>query len=394
MKAVFEIPSVLLGLFTIPGTCELSLLTAGAILFRDSPPRASQLPGIFRSIAIVVPAHNEATVIERCIVSLSQCTRPEDVDVRIVVIADNCTDDTSDVASRVGAEVLVRTEPARMGKGFALRFAFESLLREGIDAVLIVDADSTVDANLLTETIRWLDSGADGTQARYLVLNSAETIRTRIMNLALMAFNVVRPRGRARWGLSAGIFGNGFALTRSTLEAVPYCSESIVEDLDYHLQLVRHGRRIAFIDASCVRAEMPAGGVPATSQRSRWDGGTLGLAVRTFPGLVRECCRGNFRLFEPLLQMLLLPLGIHVALLISLAAVPFDFTQWLAIGSLSIVAIHVATAIYVGGGGISEVIALAAAPWYIAWKLAVLPEILKSARRDTKWIRTHRVGEG
>jgi cellulose synthase/poly-beta-1,6-N-acetylglucosamine synthase-like glycosyltransferase len=394
MNAAFEIPATLLALLTVPGTCELSLLTAGALLFRDRPPPAHPWQSPVRSLAIVVPAHNEGTVIERCVVSLFKCTRPENVDVRLIVIADNCSDDTPEISRRVGAEVLVRIEPDRKGKGFALRFAFERLLREGTDAILIVDADSVVDPNLLTETIRWLDSGADGVQARYLVLNSAESIRTRIMNLALMAFNVVRPRGRARLGFSAGIFGNGFALTRSTLEAVPYCAESIVEDLEYHLQLVRHGRRIAFANAACVKAEMPSEGASAASQRSRWDGGPLGLAARVLPGLVSELCRGNSRVIEPILQMLLLPLGFHVALLILLAAIPFAFTRWLAIGSVSIVAAHVGTALYLGGGGTSELIALAAAPWYIAWKLVVLPDILKCTRRDSKWIRTQRVGEG
>jgi hypothetical protein len=393
MDAVFKIPFMLLGLVTVPGTCELMLLTVGAILFRDTPGQTQASENLVRRLAVIVPAHNEAQIIERSILSLFQCKRPEGVDIRTVVVADNCSDNTADAARNVGAEVLIRTEPERVGKGFALRFAFERLLQEGADAVLVIDADSVVEPNLLTETVRWLDAGADGVQARYLVLNSKDSLRTRIMNLALMAFNVVRPRGRARWGLSAGIFGNGFALKRSTLESVPYSVESIVEDLEYHLQLVRQRRRIAFADATCIRAEMPAGGSAVTSQRSRWDGGPLGLAARTLPSLVGEVCSGNLRLIEPLLQMLLLPLGLHVALLVSLAAIPLGSFRLLAIASLAVVTAHVGTAICVGGGGISELIALASAPWYVAWKLTVLPEILKSARRDAKWIRTERAGE-
>jgi cellulose synthase/poly-beta-1,6-N-acetylglucosamine synthase-like glycosyltransferase len=386
----FAIPSVLLGLLTAPGTCELTLLTVGALLPSRRRPRSTDP---IRWLTVVIPAHNEALTINRCLASLANCTRPDSVKVGVLVIADNCSDATADVARGFGAEVMVRTDPVHAGKGFALRCAFQRLLADGVDAMLVVDSDSVAEPNLLTETVKWLDSGADGVQAPYLVLNSTESPRTRIMNLAFMAFNVLRPRGRARLGLSAGILGNGFALRRSTLQAVPYSAESIVEDLEYHLQLVRSGRRIAFADSTCVRADMPTHGAAASTQRSRWEGGRLGVAARTVPTLVREISRGNVRLVEPLLDLLLLPVGFQVLILLVALAIPFGPGRWWALVSLSIICAHVSTAIIIGGGGVSELIALLAAPCYVAWKLAELPNILHSARRDMQWIRTERTGE-
>ena len=122
---------------------------------------------------------------------------------------------------------------------------------------MVVDADSIVDSNFLTESVRLFRAGADGVQARYVVLNSDASPRTRLMNVAFMAFNVLRARGRQRLGLSAGICGNGFGLSRTTLEAVPIQTQSLVEDLDYHLRLVEAGRRIAFADCTRVLGEMP-----------------------------------------------------------------------------------------------------------------------------------------
>ena len=388
---MFQIASVLLGLITAPGTCELGLLTVGAWLFRD---RSQPLGGGVNRLAIVVPAHNEAAVIHRCLASLSSCLRPNAVEIRTIVIADNCSDGTAEIAAHFGTEVLIRTDPVNMGKGFALQYAFQHLLVGAVDAVLVIDADTVAQPNLLIETVRWLDSGADGVQVRYLVLNPTESARTRMMNLALMAFNVLRPRGRAYWGFSAGISGNGFALKLSTLQAVPYRAESIVEDLEYHLILVRNGRRIAFADSTCVRADMPTRGTPASTQRARWEGGRLGLTIRTLPTLIREICRGNYRLIEPVLELLLLPLSFHVMLLILALAIPFEPVRWWALFSFSVVGAHVSTALIVGGGGIDELIALMLAPWYLAWKILQLPDILRSARRDTHWIRTERTGEG
>ena len=388
---LFAVPSILLGLLTAPGTCELTLVTFGALL-----PRKRPLPSRANAIhhlAVVIPAHNEARVIGRCLVSLTSCSMPGSVQTDLLVVADNCSDDTAEIARRFGVRVLVRTDPIRRGKGFALQHAFERLLAESVDAVLVVDADTVVESNLLIEIVGWLNSGADGVQARYLVLNPKASMRTRIMNVALMAFNVLRPRGRERCGLSAGILGNGFALRSSTLEAVAYRAESIVEDLEYHLQLVRSGRRVWFADRTCVRAEMPMRKDTAVTQRARWDGGRLGMAVRTLPRMIHEIAKGNSSLVEPLFELMLLPLAFHTSMLLAALAIPYRLGRWWALTSLSVVVAHVLTALVVGGGGINDVAALAAAPWYVAWKLTVLPDIFRAAQRDARWIRTERTGE-
>jgi len=80
--------------------------------------------------------------------------------------------------------------------------------------VLVIDADSVVDPGLTATVRRRFMAGARALQCRYEVYNSNVNGRTRLMNLAFYAFNVIRPRGRARLGLSAGILGNGFALHR------------------------------------------------------------------------------------------------------------------------------------------------------------------------------------
>jgi hypothetical protein len=87
--------------------------------------------------------------------------------------------------------------------------------------------------------------GADAVQCRYTTLNVDASLRTRLMNVSLMAFNALRPRGRSAMGLSAGILGNGFALSAETLRPVPYTADSVVEDLEYHLLLGRAWPRCA-----------------------------------------------------------------------------------------------------------------------------------------------------
>ncbi|MFZ2061008.1 MAG: glycosyltransferase family 2 protein [Candidatus Binatus sp.] len=381
--------SSILVLLTLPGTIELAMITiAGMLPSRDPLPNA--IASTIGRLAIVIPAHNEATSIVRCVRSVGACMLPDSVETEIVVVADNCTDATADLARGANARVLVRSDSARRGKGFALRFAFETLLDEGFDAVVVVDADSVVDSNLLLEVVRLFRMGADGVQVRYVVLNPDDSTRTRLMNVAFMAFNVLRARGRARMNLSVGIFGNGFGLSRATLKAVPYDSQSLVEDLEYHLRLVQAGKKIVFVDRARVRAEMPTGGRGASTQRARWEGGRLRTALENLPRLLGGVISGKSRLLEPMLELLLLPLAFHITLLGVIALMPFVVARIYALLALALVAFHVVVGILVGGGDWRDFSALLSAPFYVAWKLATLPKTVQSARSVAPWVRTER----
>jgi cellulose synthase/poly-beta-1,6-N-acetylglucosamine synthase-like glycosyltransferase len=390
-------------LMTLPGTIELALLTFAALLAgnherakeneeqqKGQDRRASGHERIKR-LAVVIPAHNEAATITRCLHSLAQCEQPPmPVETSIIVVADNCSDTTAELASNLRARVIERRDSERRGKGFALQFAFGKLLEEGFDAVVVVDADSVVEPNLLKEVVRLLNRGADGVQARYLPLNADNCARARLRNVALSAFNVLRPLGRSRLGLSCGILGNGFALSRATLQAAAYSAYSIVEDLEYHIRLVRAGFKIEFADRTTVRAEMPTGGEAARTQRLRWEGGRMRMIAQNVPALAREAFLGEPRLLEPLLELLLLPLAIHVLLLGCTAVVPFTPARIYAVSALALVAGHASLGIIVAGGGFRDFAAILAVPGYLAWKLLLLPATLRSARPGAEWVKTER----
>jgi cellulose synthase/poly-beta-1,6-N-acetylglucosamine synthase-like glycosyltransferase len=311
----------------------------------------------------------------------------------VVVVADNCTDDTAAVARAAGAFVLERTNALERGKGHALHFAFTHLAPQGYDCVLVVDADSEVAPNFIEEAAGAMRDGAQAVQARYLVRNLQESTRTRLMGLALRAFNVVRPLGREHLGLSVGILGNGFGLRSETLQAVPYLASSVVEDLEYHLSLVRSGRRVAFINTSTVYGEMPVRGKGAETQRSRWEGGRLRMMLQHSPALLLDVLRGRLRCLEPLLELLLLPLAFHVTLLLLAATVPIPIVREAGVAGLAVVLLHLAAAIVVGGGDWRDVTTLAAAPFYVLWKLMLIPATLRNARSNQEWVRTGRNAE-
>ena len=371
----------------LPGTLELLLLVVGAVLPKRKSPCCEE-NRVWR-VAVVVPAHNEEANIARTVKSLVGAERLS-LKADVVVIADNCTDRTSEMARENGARVLVRTDERFRGKGFALDFAFRTLMSEAYDAFLVVDADTEVAANFLTETTRWMRGGADAVQARYLLLNPNESVRTRLTSLANRAFNVLRARGRERLGLSCGVYGNGFGVTKATLEQVPYLASSIVEDLEYHLALVRSGRQIRFVETTSVYGETPSGNRAARSQKTRWEGGRFRMIRENAPGLCVDVLRGRFVCLEPCLDLLLLPLTFHVTLLVLAAASPVEIVRISGLVGLGVTGLHLLLAIMIANGTWRELFALLAAPVYISWKLLLLPALARGSGVNTNWIRTER----
>src|SRR4051794_32108625 len=102
------------------------LLVLALAAFRYSTPEVPAAPSA--RLVVLVPAHNEADLIERCVTSLLDQRYPSD-NYELVVIADNCTDDTARLARARGAGVLVRTDPEKRGKGPALRWAMDLILQ-------------------------------------------------------------------------------------------------------------------------------------------------------------------------------------------------------------------------------------------------------------------------
>jgi len=378
---------------TLPGTLYLALLTlAGSLPARRAEARA--LPGRF---AILIPAHNEAAGIGRTLDNLLAVAHT-DGNTDVVVVADNCSDGTAAIARAAGARVLERHDITLRGKGYALHHAFTTLASEDHVAYVVIDADSIAADNLLASLRCHFASGALALQARYTVLNGDAAPRTRLAEIALAAFNVLRPRGRDRLGLSVGILGNGFALRREVLEQIPYTATSVVEDLEYHLKLVAAGIRVEFADETEIRGEMPTGEQGSRAQRARWEGGRLRILAEHGPALVAAILRSKWRFLDPLADLLLPPLAYHVVLLLAALALLMPLMTSLAgvagvaMASLLVVALHILAAMRAAHLPWSRLWSLASVPGYLLWKLRMLATTLAGAARSSAWIRTDRTG--
>ena len=163
-------------------------------------------------------------------------SRPE-----LIVVADNCMDETAIEAQTAGANVLVRSDSARRGKSFALDFALTHLsAREQTpDAVIFVDADSTVSATFYDAIAGRLHRGADVVQVHYAVSESDAPL-VRLRSLAFALVHWARPLGAARLGLGGSLKGNGMAF-RWAVVRDGFAGTGITEDAAATLALARRG---------------------------------------------------------------------------------------------------------------------------------------------------------
>ena len=376
-----------------PFDAYLLVLLAAAAARPPRPPQGEGPRGRLR-FAVLVPARDEEATIAATLASLQAVDYPHDRR-ELIVIADNCSDATASVAATAGATVWPREGGAVGGKGAALAWGLARLRSCGpqADAVVIVDADCAASPNLLDALEARMRAGADAVQVAYGVANPDASWPAGLRYASFTLVNLVRPRGKAAAGLSCGLFGTGMAFSAALLQRHPWTACSLVEDQEYHLEIVAGGERVAFAPEAWVRSPMPTSLGTARSQQLRWEAGRADLVRRYTPRLLRLGARRRdparlHAAIEPFVPpQSLLFAGHAVALLVALPAP--GRARRLALAAAAAQAMFVVGGLALVGVPVAVWRALALAPALAAWKVALLAR-LWAGRAPTSWVRTER----
>lgn len=352
-------------------------------------------------LAVLVPAHDEEELVGRCVASLRAQTYPRSL-TRLVVIADNCGDRTAEVASAAGAGVLERRDDRR-GKGYALRWAMDRLLAETEppDAVVVVDADSVADPDLLAHLAAALARGADAAQAEYLVLADDGSTRSRLVAGGFLLFHRVRFGGRAALGMPANLVGNGMLFSRRLLETRPWNAFTGVEDLEYSVELRLAGVRPRYVAAARVAGPVPRGYRGMRGQRLRWEGGRWHVVRTRLPQLLGHALRRDPGVLDAAVDLAVPPLGllamgtlaggvVSAAAAALHVATAWSLSPWLlAVAALTA---FVLLGLRSAGAPASLWLALLESPRFLAWKALTYVSI--AAGFDPhRWERAERSAE-
>ena len=270
------IPITLL-LFCITFECLLALLPTRAMTSHDTVKAKS---------AILMPAHNESAVIEE---TLTKLTPQLDENCRLVVIADNCDDDTADMARRFdGVEVIERQHATQRGKGFALDFGMNYLKEHTPpEVVLIVDADCIVHPHSLEHLISAVVQSGRPSQALYLMHALEEGgFKQKITQFAILVKNKIRPLALGKLGAPVSLMGTGMAFRWEQLADASLAHGNIVEDLQLGIDLAIAGNGPQLCPQAFVTSALPSSEGGGENQRTRWEHGHLSTIFTQVPKIL------------------------------------------------------------------------------------------------------------
>lgn len=363
-------------------------LAAGS---RQSSPQLPDRP----AFAVIVPAHDE----EQGIAATLQSIGGELTDLdRLVVVADNCSDGTAEVAAATGAEVIARHDPTRRGKGFALDHGLQFVNRtKAPEVVIIVDADCQVAPGALSRLAALAAMTARPVQAAYLMTPSQGGHLSPIRNLAWFTKNYVRPLGWMRLGLPTQLTGSGMAFPTHRLGSVKLATDELVEDLALGLKLALLGCAPLFCPDAVVTSQFPDDAGAEKSQRTRWEHGYLHSIMIYAPRLFYDAMlRRDLNLLGLGLDLIVPPLSLLMVLTLMsviLSSLVFVWTGALASFIVSLVSAAVFVfAVFVlwsrFGRDFCSLEDLLKVPIYV---LAKIPLYLKFIlNRQRVWVRTDR----
>lgn len=404
----------------------LGLLVPIAVLFIECsaallPPRnQSQLKSVPRpKLAVLVPAHNEAQIIGATLETILPQLTEQD---RLVVVADNCTDETADIAKRycnrempvlaqfggtqelapsqsaVNVSVVERHDAERKGKGYALDYGLRFIEKDAPDVVVMIDADCIVHQGAIEQIACLAASINRPVQATYLMEQPANPRpKDLVSGLAFMVKNFVRPRGLTRLQLPCLLTGTGMAFPWPVVANASLASSNIVEDMQFSVDLVLTGQTPVFCSNAKFTGRLPQQEQAAKSQRTRWEHGHLQTLKTQVPQLFKAAVhQKRFDLLALALEVLVPPVSLLVMIWIALMAGALLAgvlgTSWIPALVLVVEGILIFVSI-VGvwakfGRADFPLLTLLAIPFYILWKIPLYLAFL--IKPQTKWIRTER----
>jgi hypothetical protein len=372
------------GLAWVP-VAHLAAVAVAGSLRQPAPPTARR----DRRWVVLICAHDEAGIVAG-VVRSAAALEPSDGAARVIVVADNCSDDTAGVARAAGAEVWERKDPEHPGKGHALHTSITRLLTEpGWDALLVLDADAIVSPDFLRVMDARLEAGAEVVQAERRVVNGDLNLLTRLTVISSSSSNILRPRARERLGLPSRLAGTGMVFSRAVLERSPWTATGLVEDVEQWLAFLRRGIRPRFETAVRCDDLMPETLAQATRQRERWAEGRKALLRQSATSALRDAVRsGDAVTAESVATELLAPTlavtGAWVAASWALRSAGKGRIDKPGLVQMAVIGGHLAAGLRAAEASPQTWAALGMAPVAAAWKLRVVVRG-RLGRLDAGW---------
>jgi cellulose synthase/poly-beta-1,6-N-acetylglucosamine synthase-like glycosyltransferase len=391
MEILNLVLTIIAFILTIP--CVVFCLEClAALLPRNSPLLDTDSPR--PKTTILIPAHNEAEQIATVVTKILEELTERD---RVIVIADNCHDNTAELARNAGATVLERENKTERGKGYALAYGMNFIKDDPPEVVVILDGDCLVKPQTIANITRLACATGKPVQSTYLMDQPDDTsLKDRISMFSLKVKNSVRLLGLNRLGMHSLLTGSGMAFPWEIINRVSLEGSKTTDDTQLTVDLALTGCQPIFCEDALVMGRLMKD-KDAESQRSRWEHGHLEMILVEVPRLVKAfISQGGFSLLILALDIGIPPLSLLVTIVLLATII-----AWLAVifGASLIPAIAITSALLILTLGVFiawikfgrsdlSINNLVAIPVYILSKIPIYFKFL--TKPQSRWLKTER----
>ena len=325
----------------------------------------------------------------------------------MIVVADNCTDDTAQVArdffrahalKPFKAEVIERNHRELRGKGYALDFGVRHCKNNPPEVVIIVDADCLLDDGTIAALANSCVTHQKPIQARYLMRGYADSsLKIKVAEFAMRLKNRIRPIGYKQLGLPCQLMGTGMAFLWEDINAIELASGHIVEDLKMGLDLSALAQYPIFHDEHEVYSYFPQASLGFEQQRARWEHGQMSVILQDAKNVFFQAIsRLDYRLLALALDLIIPPLALLtmfniVAMVLNGIFYYFTGLIWsfeIALLSNFLLILSILIAWWYAGRDILSSKQLLFLPLYLLQKIPLYIQFLFN--RQVTWVRTKR----
>jgi cellulose synthase/poly-beta-1,6-N-acetylglucosamine synthase-like glycosyltransferase len=260
-------------------------------------------------VAVLIPAYNEEKVIVRTVRAALNSNCPN---LRVIVIDDGSKDRTLEVAraaftaeERAG-RVLILTKP-NAGKAEALNYGIEHI--QDAELFVGIDADTIIAGDAISRLVPHFINPKVGAIAGNAKVGNRVNLWTRWQALEYITSQNFERRALDVLGAVSVVPGAiGAWRVSAVREAGGYQIDTVAEDADLTMALLRRGYRVEYEDMALAYTEAPTNANGLMRQRFRWSFGILQAVYKHSGVFARKGALGFVALPNIVIFQILLPL--------------------------------------------------------------------------------------
>lgn len=242
--------------------------------------------------AVIIAARNEKNVIAHLLDSIKNQTYQKEL-IETFVIADNCTDNTAEIARQHGAVVYERSNKFQIGKGYALEFLFEKINEDygwgSFDGFFIIDADNLLDENFINAMNDTFSNGYEIVTSYRNTKNFDNNWISAGNSIWFLREATYLNNVRCIFNTSCTVSGTGFLFSREILEENDgWHYHLLTEDIEFTVDQILKGRKVGYCSEAYLYDEQPTEFIQSWNQRKRWAKGFIQIFFKYGKNLCKK----------------------------------------------------------------------------------------------------------